>query len=353
MKIGVLTFHRCINYGSYWQARCLVEHLRARGFDAQLLDFRSPRAHFSELKCALQPTLPTPTAPGDRVLYHRKIEKFEAAFGELPLSPRFDLDAPAAMEHYDAIVVGSDEVWNLSHPWFGHKPLFYGEGAHAEKLVAYAASFGNWRGELPDSWANRLRRFDAIAVRDDNSRAIVQRAVGAAPGSVLDPCLAFSEHIVACGEVPRGEYLAVYGHNFSARFAGHVRAVAALRGVPLVSIGYRNSWADEQWLEVGPHQFAAVVGNAAGVATNFFHGCVFSLLNAKPLACEVTDYRSVKVTDLLSQLGAQAHLTNAQTTNATFDELLKQPLDLAVTERVEELRAQSVSWLKSALGASC
>ena len=22
--IGVLTFHRCINYGSYWQARCLV-----------------------------------------------------------------------------------------------------------------------------------------------------------------------------------------------------------------------------------------------------------------------------------------------------------------------------------------
>ena len=24
-RIGVLTFHRCINYGSYWQARCLVE----------------------------------------------------------------------------------------------------------------------------------------------------------------------------------------------------------------------------------------------------------------------------------------------------------------------------------------
>ena len=31
MKIGVLTFHRCINYGSYWQARSLVEGLRSRG----------------------------------------------------------------------------------------------------------------------------------------------------------------------------------------------------------------------------------------------------------------------------------------------------------------------------------
>ena len=37
-KIGVLTFHKCINYGSYWQARCLVEALRRRGHDAELLD---------------------------------------------------------------------------------------------------------------------------------------------------------------------------------------------------------------------------------------------------------------------------------------------------------------------------
>ena len=38
MRVGVLTFHRCINYGSYWQARCLVEAIAARGHDAVLLD---------------------------------------------------------------------------------------------------------------------------------------------------------------------------------------------------------------------------------------------------------------------------------------------------------------------------
>ena len=31
LKVGILTFHKCINNGSYWQARCLVEHLRSRG----------------------------------------------------------------------------------------------------------------------------------------------------------------------------------------------------------------------------------------------------------------------------------------------------------------------------------
>src|SRR5690606_27642994 len=40
-KIGILTFHRCINYGSYWQARCLIEGLRRMGADAVLLDHDS------------------------------------------------------------------------------------------------------------------------------------------------------------------------------------------------------------------------------------------------------------------------------------------------------------------------
>ena len=349
MKIGVLTFHRCINYGSYWQARCLVEHLRAQNFEANLLDYRSSRAHFAELKCALQPTLPTPTPRDDRVFYRRKIEKFEAAFAELPLSPHFDLDAPASMEEYDAIVVGSDEVWNLSHPWFGHKSLFYGEGARADKLVAYAASFGNWRGELPEFWANRLRRFDSIAVRDANSQSIIERALGRAPDVVLDPCLAFSEHIEPRGETPNREYILVYGHNFSERFAAQVRRAANARGVALLSVGYRNSWVDEQRIEARPHQFAALVKNAVGVATNFFHGCVFAMLNDKPLTCEVTDYRSVKISNLLDKLGARSRLTDAQTADAAFDELLRAPLELAVTNRIESLRASSASWLAEAL----
>src|SRR3546814_1913962 len=64
-KIGVLTFHRCINYGSYWQARCLVEGLRQRGHDAVLLDHDSPLVNRAEWRCALRPLLPTPTPKTD------------------------------------------------------------------------------------------------------------------------------------------------------------------------------------------------------------------------------------------------------------------------------------------------
>ena len=57
------------------------------------------------------------------------------------------------MESYDLVVVGSDEVWNLHHPWYGGCSLFYGDGINARRLVSYAASFGNysaWNG-LPKS----------------------------------------------------------------------------------------------------------------------------------------------------------------------------------------------------------
>jgi hypothetical protein len=75
-KIGVLTFHRCINYGSYWQARCLVEGLRAAGHDAVLLDHVSDRVNRAEWRCALSPLLPAPTAAPDRRLYRAKVDGF-------------------------------------------------------------------------------------------------------------------------------------------------------------------------------------------------------------------------------------------------------------------------------------
>jgi hypothetical protein len=52
MSIGVLTFHDSINYGSYWQARCLAEGLAARGERTVLLDHRARSIRSAELRNA-------------------------------------------------------------------------------------------------------------------------------------------------------------------------------------------------------------------------------------------------------------------------------------------------------------
>jgi hypothetical protein len=350
-KIGVLTFHRCINYGSYWQARCLVEEMRARGHDAVLLEHTSSRVNRAEWRCALQPVLPTPTPKSDRPLYARKIRKFFEAFALLPGSPCFSLENPVSIESYDLVIVGSDEVWNLRHPWYGRYPLFYGSGIRAKRLASYAASFGNYPASegLDPTWADRLRQFECISVRDENSRQIIKTALGFDPDLVLDPCLQFPPQSTQCQHDERAPYVAVYGHNFTAWFSQELRRWAKSCGYQLVSIGYRNDWADEQWLTAGPEEFAYFMAHAEAVATNFFHGCVFSLVNTKPFVCELSDYRSNKVRDLMATIGGEKHLVSENRAQADYDTLLNQPLDPAILQRITALRQRSNRYLDKAL----
>jgi len=352
LKIGILTFHRCINFGSYWQARCLAEGLQQRGHEVEILDHQSRRVNFVEWKCALQPVLPTPVPQGDRPLYREKINKFFRVFDTMPLSKPFDLDNPATMDEYDLVVVGSDEVWNLSHPWYGCCPLFYGDGVRATRLISYAASFGNFDASwgLHPHWAAKLHNFDKISVRDDNSKSIIKSALGFEPEMVLDPCLQFpiNPDPRDLSHLPE-RYIAVYGHNFSEFFIDQVRRYAKEQNLPLVSFGYRNDWADVQWITADPHDYANFMAKAEAVVTNFFHGCVFALINAKPLVCETSPYRSNKVQGLMKKIGAEGHLVYEDTAPEVYDLRLSNPLDGQILVRINELRATSNAYLDEAL----
>ena len=352
LKTGVLTFHRCINYGSYWQARCLAEGLQAGGHHAQILDHQSGLVNFREWKCAFRPVLPTHVPETDYPLYRKKMEKFFHIFETLPLSPRFPLDNPEMMEDYDVVVVGSDEVWNLNHPWYGRHPLFYGDGIKATRLISYAASFGNYPAAwgLEVEWAEKLRNFDAISVRDFNSQLIVKNALGFEPPMVLDPCLQFPVHPDErdLTHLPQ-KYLAVYGHNFSDFFIREIKHFAINNNLPLISIGYCNDWADEQWLTADPHDFAHFITNAAAVATNFFHGCVFSLHNAKPFVCETTPYRTIKVQGLMDKVGGETHLVTENTPASVYTAQLNSPVNPSILQKIDLLRQSSNAYLDRAL----
>ena len=344
-RVGVLTFHKCVNYGSYWQARCLVEGLLARGFDAELLDHDCAFVRRAEVRCALQPKLPERTPSRELPNYARKVRRFVQSIARLPRSRRFSLHRPQDAASYDAIVVGSDEVWNFRHPWYGSKPIFFGDGLNAERLVSYAASFGNhsaWDGIHPD-WAGKLSRFAAISVRDENSLHLVCGATGRRAELVLDPCLSFPP----ATESSDGDYAVVYGHGFPAWLEDMARHWADRSRLRLVSVGYANGWADEQMIDAGPIEFARLMTGARAVITNFFHGCVFALLNGKPWATIPSDYRSIKIPDLAAVLGVGDRVIGEQTTEAELNDLLDAPADAA--DRLADYRVRSEAYLDAAL----
>ena len=347
-KIGVLTFHRCINYGSYWQARCLVEGLRALGHDAELLDHHCDEVMSAELRCALQPKLPERSPRQEIRAYAAKVRRFCDAFRKLPLSNCFSLNRPADAGQCDAILVGSDEVWNFRHPWFGGRPIFFGEGLRADRLASYAASFGNHSASdgIDEYWAAKLGEFAALSVRDGNSRQLLQGRVGIDPTIVLDPCLQFPEPAMASAS---GQYALLYGHGFPTWLQRSVRRWSSAHDIPLLSVGYSNDWADEQYVAAGPAEFAALVAGAQAVVTNFFHGCIFALLNGKPWAAAPSTYRSIKIPDLASLLGTDDRIIDESTPQDLLDDLLSTPDGLEVGNRIQHLRERSGAYLNAAL----
>lgn len=350
-SIGILTFHRCINYGSYWQARCLAEGLQALGCKAILLDHHSPRVDRAEWRCALRPQLPIATRKEDHPLFRRKILAFFEAFERLPLSAPISLERPVLPCGLDLLLVGSDEIWNLKHPWYGGCPLFFGEGLPGDRIASYAASFGNLAAQQLDNfWAQRLARFTHISVRDFNSRNILRRALGIDPPIVLDPCLLFPDAIAPVrAERVIGPYAVVYGHGFPVWLQKAIRSWAAQRDITLLSIGYRNDWVDKNWMDAGPDAFAGVFEDAEAVITNFFHGCVFSLVNGKPFVCVLTDYRANKIRDLAATVGMEHHIVGETTPPAQLRANLNEPLDETLPSRIRDLRRRSIAYLHHVL----
>ncbi len=174
--------------------------------------------------------------------------------------------------------------------------------------------------------------------------------MGFKPPIVLDPCLQFTAQAEERdSKYWQKPYIAVYGHNFSASFISKVKAWSAHRELPLISIGYRNDWADEQWLTADPHDFAHFIHKAEAVITNFFHGCVFSIRNAKPFVCEASPYRSNKINDLLEMTGGTMRLVNDTTPATVFNHCLNTCVEQDMQQRVQVLRHLSDNYLDHAL----
>jgi len=344
LRLGVLTYHHCINYGSYWQARSLLDGLAAMGHDPVLLDHQDLAAARAEWACALQPYLPKRSPLADRRRLAAKVRGFLRAQARLPRSAPFPL-AEHPQERFDAIVVGSDEVWNPSHPWYGGAGLFWGERlAGAVPLVAHAASCGHHAAPFPADRAAALARFDTIAVRDATTRALVREATGATPPLVLDPCLQFPPAPGA--PLRRAPYALVYGHDFPRWAGAAARKWARRRDLQLLSVGYRNEFADVQWLEANPGGFACAVAGAAAVITTMFHGTVFALNARLPFAAIPSDYRATKLTDLTRLLSADAHLVRDP---QALETALSGPPAPEVAGSIAALRASSHATLRHAL----
>jgi hypothetical protein len=343
---GIVTYHDGINFGAYLQVYALQKTLSSLGFANKIINYKAKQHWWNEYRCILRTKRPS-------LLFAnmKKIAKFKEAQRLLDQTKFAFYTEAFSAQPFDAIIFGSDEIWNYRNPLIGYDPAYFGGGFAAERLVSYAASCGSLdscAGFTPDI-IELLSRFHSISVRDENSQAIVRQALGVEAEIVLDPTLL---HDFSGAEIPAPikDFIMVYTTGFDTAHQAAIRAYADAKGKRLISVGYRNAFCDQSVAGIGPFEFLGYLKNADEVITSMFHGTLFSIKYGKQF-CIVTDaYRTNKLATILAMLGLKDRVVVA---GRSIPELLSDPIDYdLVRHKLAREMEHSLVFLRNALTSS-
>ena len=270
MRVAILTILSG-NYGNRLQNYALQEVLRCEGHEVRTL--RRSRSLPAE-----------PLGHAVRSLVKRDARTRFLAFdrARIRLSGRVaaqDYVSPGLADCYDAFVIGSDQVWNPTFDFYGD--VAYLPQVPSAQKVAYAASFGVSSIERNrEEIAVLLNGVPHISMREDAGASIVEELTGRTVPTVVDPTMLLSAD--EWGLIERRPRFSAVDRPFCLKHVlgddvddGRIRDMARERGLSVVDLR-------DQSLPVGPAEFLWLVHNAALVATDSFHGSVFSALFHRP-----------------------------------------------------------------------
>lgn len=183
-KIGILTFHRSINYGAFMQSYSLAQQLIKRyGNIVEIIDFEKASKHNS---------YHAKQTPFQVLLYGRGNEIMRSRFHEdlrlLPLSDRplitdnYDEVLRYIDGRYDIVIVGSDAVWAYNRGLGLKNPYWlFGDSLQCEKFSyaasAYSLDQSTLSSEDIDYIGTCLKSFTYIGVRDQETENLVKKCL--------------------------------------------------------------------------------------------------------------------------------------------------------------------------------
>ncbi|MGD9420063.1 MAG: polysaccharide pyruvyl transferase family protein [Verrucomicrobiota bacterium JB025] len=283
--VGILTFHNGPNFGGFLQAWHLREAIRKAGHPATVVNYQG-LAHYSAHQFRLRkPSASQIKGEVLNLLKSRPFRKPVAELSELPFTVQPD---QVPWSQFQTVVVGSDMVWDFQNRYFGSDPAFYASHpSQAEtRFVAYAPSCGPSpaTAELPDHVRNGLKRFDQMAVRDENTADMAEKATGTRPPIVVDPTWLQNDPVVSYGKRPKRPYALVYGQGMKLGNRSRILGdYCRKRGLELVAVTFPCSSADRRIHSIGPFEWIDLFRHAECVVTSTFHGLLYAIKFRKPL----------------------------------------------------------------------
>ena len=358
-KVGIITMHRTINYGSVLQAYATLKAVSMLGYEAELIDYIFPN---KKRKIGLARKMKSLILKAFLSVFHAgKKKSFDAFYLEYyncskPF--RTPEELREADFSYDILMTGSDQVWNPKHSGDDLSFLLSFSTDDTPK-ISYASSFS--KSVLPEeykkTYAECLKNYKFISVREASGVNIVRELIGKTPYCACDPTLLLSgEEWSALAnkgkQLVKGQYVLLYILTYAYNpYPDILNIIEYIRGkmnLPVVILDgslMTNRIAGAKIIKsAGPLEFLRLVRDAAFVVTTSFHGTAFSLNFEKPFFSILNDdlKGDTRMLDLLKAVGAE---DRALIYNAPVVEV---PLYMdynSISPRVESIRKESMDYL--------
>lgn len=296
-KIGILTFHRAINYGAYLQSYSLQTYFEKEypNCDVEIIDY-IPRIENQKIYRNIISTLKRKgVAESFREL--KKVMVFKDSLKNQKLSDlHMTKDDFNKLFHYiesryDLVVVGSDAVLNWNQN--GFPSAFYLDYDFKIPRIMYAASahglkYLDINKEQREYVKRCFARFSLLGVRDENTENFIHyynpelKTIHTCDPTFLIDKSKVLELASNTQEMVKRKYhfnleqkyiVSMVNNDFIQKkvrdkFVEHFK---------IVSLFKPNRYADVFMFDLDPFQWAYVLAHANLVITQYFHGALLSM----------------------------------------------------------------------------
>lgn len=324
MKIGILTFHRAINYGAFLQALALKTYLTSLGCKVDIIDywpeghadayrlfpnFVKKRPIIKKMKFLLSLSLRYERAKKRRNKMQELIKKH---FG-LAEVPKYPTPESLINVSYDCIIYGSDQIWwNSTIPDYkGYDSVYWGEYIPKDIMkITYAPSMGviNLNEEIKNRIQKWLNNFEKLSVREIGLYESIKDLTDKNISVVLDPVflLPTAEWERYCIPIKRSKYI-LYYNLIPSKEADKMADIMAKKMhcdiIEITGLVHAFKFGKRYIQTADAIEFISLIKNASFVITSSFHGTAFSLIFKKQFYAIGMGKRSGRVESLLNQLG--------------------------------------------------
>lgn len=321
--IGIVTFHRAVNYGAVLQTYGLEKKIEKLGGECEVIDYRCPfieseykaicKKDYSPIRFDIayfRHLVATVISVGMKKKKKQRFHDFLANYTKMSPAYTDSSQLEKIQDRYHAFITGSDQVWSpvLTADDDVYFLKFVNDN---KKKFSYAASLGNvGKGfQLDKQFVDFIKTFEGISVREGSGKKYIMEAARRESDVHVDPTLLLSrKDWEEVSEKPsESRYLLVYTVCEPCHLLEVAKEIAKKENLTIIYLKDKVVSMDNQIKyvkAVSPEQFVGYFQYADYVITNSFHGTVFSIIFQKLFLVELENQegRNRRVPDLLDLL---------------------------------------------------